>query len=443
MENRSEIKAAESTEPASAPKQPQIDPWDPIIGSQHSFLNELECITEMVDLVLPVLKKRDEERRQRIKELAEEISNENGTYLRTKSATDIIEVIGHIKKLQQGEQMFRQGVVTSIVSKFDEFFTDVLKVSYRENPSWLLTADKKISHAEVLQIASLESFKDDIIGKEIDALMRDSHLKQLKFIDDKLKLGIEKEFPGWLEFLEITERRNLFVHAGAAVSCQYMENCSKWGVSLGKNIKEGVPLSASDDYIRKTLDCFYELSVRVAQAAVRRMFPESFESLDKVLNDSTVGLLVEERWSLAEKIFTFALSIPDNLMSRKGYRMYFLLNRCISRKFSGQDYITDLRSEDWTPFHPKFQFAVAVLEDRFEDAEKLMRSEAVRNEIHETDFKEWPLLREFRKSELFLVAYKEIFSKDFNEQLLDDATKEMEAQQVSEFNDSSEEVELS
>lgn len=74
--------------------------------------------------------------------------------------------------------MFRQGVVTSIVSKFDEFIIDVLKVSYRQNPGWLKNLDKKISYKELLEIASLETLKDEIVAKEIDSLMRDSHLAQ-------------------------------------------------------------------------------------------------------------------------------------------------------------------------------------------------------------------------------------------------------------------------
>jgi hypothetical protein len=351
--------------------------------------------------------------------------------------TDIKELLGHLKKMRQGDRMFRQGIVISVVSKFDEFIIDVLKTGYRQHPVWLKNPDKKISYKELLEISSLESLKDEIVAKEIDALMRDSHFLQVTFLDSKLKLGIEKEFSKWLEFLEITERRNLFVHTGGTVSPQYLENCAKWRIPIGNKIQEGIHLSANDDYIRKTIDCFYELSVRIAQASARRMFPNDFSTFDKALNNRTVELLSVERWDLADQIFTFALGIPDDLMSKGEYRYYFLLNRCIARKFAGKDFASDLHSIDWSPFHPKYHFAVAVLEDRFDDAEKLMRSDAVLKEVGEEDFKEWPILRDFRKSDLFLHAYKDIFGKDFNEQLLDDAAREIEAQQSSRLNDSS------
>ena len=118
--------------------------------------------------------------------------------------------------------------------------------------------------------------------------MRDSHHAQIAFLDDKLKLGIEREFSSWLEFLEITERRNLFVHAGGTVSPKYIDNCKKkkWKIPLEERIMEGVRLTATDEYIGRTIDCFYELSVRVTQATIRRMSP-------KVLSKPTIGSITK------------------------------------------------------------------------------------------------------------------------------------------------------
>ena len=426
-------KAKESTEP----EEPKMEAWDPIMASHASFLNDLECIGEMVSLVLPVLKNRDQERDQRIKQLTEEIETERGKRLRFKPATDIKEFLGHVQKMRQGDRMFRQGVITSIVSKFDEFAIDVLRACYRHNPGWLKNPDKKISYKELLEIESLDLLKDEIISKEIDGLMRDSHHVQITFLDSKLKLGIEQGFPSWLEFLEITERRNLFVHTGGTVSPQYLDNCKRWNVPVDKRMKEGIHLPATDKYIQKAIDCFYELSVWVAQASVRRMFSASFEEADSALNNRSVDLLIEERWELAERIFDFALSMPEVLSSKGEVKYYFLLNRCIAKKFSGKALNEDLHSVDWRPFHPKYHFAVAILEDRFDDAERLMRSQAVQDEVTERHFKEWPLLKEFRKTDAFQNAYKDIFGKDYDEELLVEAEREIQAQQSGGLNDSS------
>ena len=162
---------------------------------------------------------------------------------------------------------------------------------------------------------------------------------------------------------------------------------------------------------------------------MRRLFVGCFEEADKRLNNGTVDLISEERWDLAERLFDFALGIPQDLASKGEMKYYFLLNRCIARKFSGKPITKYLHSVDWTPFHPKYHFAVAVLEDRVADAETLMRTQAVRDEVSEEYFKTWPLLRDFRNTEEFQRAFKDIFGKDYEDEILKEAEREIKAQQ--------------
>ena len=213
------------------------------------------------------------------------------------------------------------------------------------------------------------------------------------------------------------------------MSPAYIENCKKWNIPLSDEIKEGQLLPAPDEYILHATDCFYEVIVRVFQAAARRLFPASFEVLDRKLNNETVELLTAERWGLAERIFEFALKIPEHLRTSGEMEYYWLINLCIALKFGGKNYSNRLHSVNWSPFHPKYHFAVAVLEDRFDDADQLMRSTAVQAEITEKEFKEWPLLREFRNTDAFRESFKHIFNKDYVDQLLRDAKEQIKALQ--------------
>ncbi|MEI1280606.1 hypothetical protein V6Z05_19905 [Leptospira venezuelensis] len=412
----------------------KLDPWEVLFVTLSAFLNDLDCIGEMVSLVLPVLQSKDEERSLRIKEVSEEIQTEKGQGIRFKSFQDIKEFASHIRKMRRGDMMFRQAIIITIVSKYDEFFSGVLRVSYEQNPGWLKNVEKKISYKDVMEIVSLEAFKDEIIYKEIESLMRDSHFNQISFIDTKLKLGIIDNFPFWKDFLEITERRNLFAHTGGTVSSDYINNCKKFNIPINEKIKEDSYLSASDLYIKKSIDIFYELAQRIVQASVRRLFPDSLEEADKSLNNKSVDLLIEERWGLAERMFQFAMNIPEVLVSKGEMKYYFLINLCIALKYQEKPFEQLLHSIDWTPFHPKYHFAIAVLENKFELAETLMKSPAVREELTEQYCKEWPLLREFRNTEGFLRAFKEIYNKDFSEEIFEDAEKEIKTQQDEEGN---------
>ncbi|HEY2712253.1 MAG TPA: hypothetical protein VGI60_07045 [Chthoniobacterales bacterium] len=427
-----------ATKPATSAteKPPPVTAIDRLISDKASSLSHLECITEMFEALVPILKEQDQARQIRMKELLQltraNIPNPPDSKLKIKISLAILEeLLGHARKLKQADRMFRQSTVTSMVSNFDELLTAVLRTAFSANPSWLLNSDRKLSYAEILQKESLEKLKTEIISKEINELMYDSHHAQLTFIDAKLKLGIEANFKGWSEFLEITERRNLFVHTGGAVSNQYLDNCRKWKISLDPEIAEGTQLQASDHYIKNAVDCFYELTLRVVHAAARRLFPEALEKLDNDLNDDGVLLLTNEQWALAERVFEYALGIPTELRSRGQFGCLFLINLCIALKFGGKDYTAKLNSIDWSPYHPKFHLAVAVLEDRFADAVTLMRSPAVLQAVTEHHFKSWPLLKEFRKTPEFEETFRQIFNKDFTTELLQDAAAEIKEEEKS------------
>jgi hypothetical protein len=402
--------------------------WASILAATDTFLNDLDCLSEMFSLVAPALKSRDEERNHRIKEIAVEIEKDGKKGYQLKSAEDAKELIGHFKRMRQGDRMFRQSQITSIVSRFDEFFIEVLKAAYQQNTGWLKNPDKKVTYKELLEIESFEDFKKDLIRREVDLLMRDSHSSQIEFLDSKLKLGVTDNFARWKDFLEITERRNLFVHTGGRVSTQYLENCNRFGITVGGKVKEGGLLSASDDYINKAIDVLYEIAVRIGQAAVRRLFTDSFEAADNILNNTGVELLTQERWDLAERIFAYALDIPQALRSSGELKYYFLINLCIALKFGEKAYIAKLESENWTPFHPKYHLAVAVLKDDYDLAQQLMRSQAILEQIREPHFKSWPLFRSFRSTPQFEAAFREVFQKDIAAEIIQDAQKEIEAQ---------------
>ena len=63
------------TEPivSTEPTERKPEPWNLLLGYHEKFLTHLECIVEMFELVLPLLKKQDEIRVSRIKELSEEV----------------------------------------------------------------------------------------------------------------------------------------------------------------------------------------------------------------------------------------------------------------------------------------------------------------------------------------------------------------------------------
>lgn len=426
--------------------RPEANPWDELFAAHCEFLNALECIHEMFTTVSPVLASKDHEREDRIKEISQEFEQsetDGKLVLRISSIDKLRELTWHLRHVRRADRMFRQNAVVSIVSKFDEFLVAVLRCAFEKNTSWLKHPEKTVTYKQLFETESLEDFISDLILKEVDQLMRGSHHAQVDLLDTKLKLGIAKEFAQWRQFLEITdqfleitERRNLFVHNAGKVNSIYRENAERFGFAG----TEDRVLSATDAYVSEAIDVFYEISVRIAQGAARRLFPECRTDADYALINRSAELLKDERWDLAERILQYALGIPEKLRADPELKYYATINLCIALKFSDQDMSNVLGTIDWTPFHPKYHFAVAILEDRFSDAAELMRTEAVRNKVDQDDLLNWPLLREFRKSREFQDAFSELYGKQVADKLLEQARDEIKGQQSEECEATEEDI---
>lgn len=406
-------------------------PWNGVYFNSTFFLEELDCVLEMHELVAPVIKEKDKEREKRIEDLSELVDdpdNEGKKIRHIKSGNGIYEFLEHVKKMRRADRVYRANVITSIVSKFDEFFVSLLIETFKVYPDWLKNNEKKLTYKEVLEIESLNDFKEELILKEVNSLMRDSHYSQIDFLDKKLSLGIQESFPQWTDFLEITERRNIFTHNGGKVNEIYIDNCKKYKVPLDKNVSLNVLLSARDEYINNAIEVFYELSIRLSQAVWRRMFPESLEEADDRLNSIGYSLLINQRWQLAEKVFLFALNIPEKLRSKSEMHYYHILNLCIALKEQGKDFSTILKRIDWSPFHPKFHFAISALNGEHGKTLELMKLDAVNESVAEDGFRTWPILKHFRETLEFKEAYKEIYSKDFEQELISETERELRSQ---------------
>lgn len=422
--------------------QASDDPWDPLFRAHRRYLADLECLAEMFEMVAPILAEKDKDRTQRVNQIVEQLQNIQSSENDDREpqsldiASQVSEFLDHISRISAADRMFRQGSLVSVVSKFDEFLTVVLRTAFEKNVGWLRNPQKTITHAELLDISSLDEFIADLIRKEVDQLMRGSHHGQVGFLDEKLKLGVQENFDRWVDYLEVTERRNLFVHGGGVVNSIYQTNAKRYGFAIpGEKT-----LTVTDEYFLCATDTFVELSTRIVQSATRRLFAECYEEADWLLNNQGFNLLKSERWDLAARLFDFAINIPSNLRSDDEVHYFHRFNFCIAAKHGGRDFSGVLKSIDWKPLHPKYHLAIAVLEDRFSDAAQLMREPAVLKEVDKHDLLSWPLFREFRNTADFKTSYKEVFGEDFEVELLEKARHELTEEESSIFGASEEDL---
>ena len=412
----------------------EIEPYEEFNYITISFLSDLECIKEMFEVVIPSLRQKDEARKARIDEIlkffrevplrreGEEVKADDVAVEATTIHQEVKNLSKAIKKLNRASTMFRQNAILNLISRYDQFLSDVYSHNLRRNPGELKGADKKLSYNEILELESIEEAIERFIAKEVDHWLRQPHIEKLENLDSRLKLGIKDHLSSWDTFVELVQRRHLFAHTGGRVNSQYVQTCMENKIPI--DIEEGQYIRVSEAYFERVYRCLFEIGIRIGQAALRRLYPDEIEYADGALNGIGYELLQAEQWEIAEIVFNFALEIPDKLVSSDEYHRMYLINECIATKQSGKQEKTEniLGRVDWSATHPKFVLAVHVLKDEYEQAEEVMSSMS-KTSINEYDFLTWPLFKDFRETEHFRRAFKRIYGKDYEIEIAKEVTE--------------------
>ena len=185
-------------------------------------------------------------------------------------------------------------------------------------------------------------------------------------------------------------------------------------LGLGGNIVVGKTVSVPPEYFRAACDCLTEIGVKLGQVLWRKVQPEKIEAADEALIGVTFDLLVLREYALAQTLLVFATEILPRHASAENM-LICKVNLAIAYKWQGkgEDCSRILDSVDWSPLSDKFRLAAAVLRDDFNSAGRIMRAIGASSRPTKTEYRDWPLFREFRKSEQFIQAFQEVFGEPF------------------------------
>lgn len=244
--------------------------------------------------------------------------------------------------------------------------------------------------------------------------MRDSHSDQFRWLENKIKIELTKDLDAWKNFIEVTERRNLFVHCNGIVSSQYINVCKAQRVKLDPDIKIGTDLGVTAEYFGQAYRCVFEIGVKLAHVLWRKLKPEQRKAADSNLTNITYDLIYNEEYDLANILLEFATKYLKPFSSEDA-RLTFVVNKAQSLRWGGNIEGCEriVKEIDWSACSDKFKLASSVLLGDFVSASRIMKKIGVNEDIDKTDYRNWPLFRDFRKSEEFLKIYEEIFGEQF------------------------------
>ena len=302
--------------------------------------------------------------------------------------------------------------VVSLVSHFDTLVGGILRILFGLKRELLNASERTLTFKELSEFDSIEEAWDLIVEKEIETVIRKSHLEQFEWMEQKFKLPLRKDLPSWPVFLEVTERRNLFVHCDGIASSNYMRMCKEHNFPTCEHVKLGEKVEVTRDYFRKAHECVLEIGIKLSHVLWRKLDPGTREAADESLNDACLQLLLDGRNRLATNLLDFA-SLTLKAHSDERSRRIFVINRVQAYKWSGEQEraVEILDAEDWSACGLDFQLAAAVLRDEFGKAADLMRAIGPDSNPAKDSYLQWPLFKEFRKAAHFRQAFEAVFGE--------------------------------
>jgi hypothetical protein len=313
--------------------------------------------------------------------------------------------------MKEGARLLPELMVIGLVSSYDAFLSQLLRVVLNMHPEIVLTSDKTIKFSELSTFASIEEAGATLIDREIEAAIRLSHHEQFSWMEHRFSMPLRKDLPIWPRFIELCERRNLLTHTGGIVSAQYLANCKAHKCDV-TGIQVGSKLAVNSRYFADSVSIIYEIGTKLCHVFWRKFAEAERAEADESLNDLCYGLIYGRSYRLAESLLYFGTRILKEHASDSGRRtMIVNLANCIRLQNREDEAKQFLDKEDWSAVDNNFHICVASVYGDIEKVLQLMPIIGAKGKPTTEDYRTWPVFSGIRTDGRFLTTFEEIFGE--------------------------------
>jgi hypothetical protein len=166
--------------------------------------------------------------------------------------------LGAHKQMQKNYERLEQAVIAyklvlrsfviSLISQYDSFLGRLIRALFLIHPDSLNISEKNITFSQLQTFESIQDAREYIIEKEVETVLRKSHAEQYDWLEKKFDIKLHEGLNVWPKFIELTERRNLFIHNSGVVNSQYLNVCKAHEIELPEDIRIGTQLEVTLEY---------------------------------------------------------------------------------------------------------------------------------------------------------------------------------------------------
>lgn len=396
-----------------------------IEGIINNYIHRIFDIEVSILDLLPILNEIEEKNTSKIKKELKELLNvnlESEFDTEDKFINGIYDYIKNITRLNQSlrtnhSNVVMQSLFFNLFSTFDAYTGELLNFIYRNNHNLLYKSNKQYSIKEIINTEKKEDLILLIIEDEIDSIRRESYIKQFDNMEKRFDVKL-KSFDNWSQFVEISQRRNLLMHCDGKVSNQYLSICKNNGVKT--ECKLGDYLYIDKKYLLSSIKIIQEVIFKLGQTLWRKIFYEEINSANKHIMNFAFEMLIMEKYTLAETMLEYGLSLPPKQLDCDADKKIMIINYCIALSSLGRkdQVVNVLESEDFSSCSIEFKLAKETLLSNYEKTYDYMKKVGKNGDFfNEKAYMSWPLFNDLRKETKFPEIFKEIFNKDFTQEL--------------------------
>lgn len=314
------------------------------------------------------------------------------------------------KKTFQGAKMLEmcpKFTLSHLVQIYDSFLTKMLSETLFYYPGVYGLCDKALKLEIIKEDKDIDEVKKKFISYQIEEVMRGSHIKQLEWMDKKLKTSIQS-FGLLKDFILLTELRNIIVHNNGKINGIFKTNLKKAGIKVA-HYKNNSLADLNVQIIVQSFNAVIALMIMIYSSLCCKIFKKDKELITCINNDIIYEYLSERNYNKVHLLST--LLIDSKLELPQDTLDIIKVNLAIAYKNSSIDKYKQL-IEEISSDNNDIKLAREVLLEQYDLAANTFKGLGESKELYRGSF-EWPLFDSFRKTEIFRKAFKEVFNEDF------------------------------
>lgn len=304
--------------------------------------------------------------------------------------TDVYNASKEYQKYLEMPIIHGNNTLIMLITRFEEFISEFIEIIYKKYPQKYLD-DQKIAFSEIAN-SNVESIREKIISREIEAVMRENYSAWFKLFEEH-KFNFDSCNKEYEVLKELYARRNILVHNSGYVNESYIKSVTQTQYVCGDR------LYADEEYLINAFNSIKTIIFCIFIQGVRLEKEDKNTHIDNIFSVA-FDELCSRNYATCETVFYSLYNCPFvdekiKYMAKVNYWIAKINN-------SGLDSVKEeIMNLDVSALDKIFFLAKHILLCEYGKAVCYIEELYAKNELAFCDLEEWPLFEKFRKTEFY------------------------------------------